>query len=148
MRLWLYAQLKSDPGTGGLEEILGPSLKPGETLEDRVSQGETLSDRLTTVPYIFYTIGNATDERLSETSIVYTQFFQIYVHDVPSDYQRIDQIIKRIIKKLHGAKGNTPGYDILNVKYLETSRDLDDVTLGTIMRYIRFQATVKEYTDG
>lgn len=148
MRLWLYGQLSTDPGAGGLEELIQPTLASGETLADRVSQGETLSDRLTTLPYLFYTMGNATDERLSETSIVYTQFFQIYVHDKPSDYQLIDKLIKRLIKKLQGANGQTPGYDIMNVKYLETSRDLDDVTLGTIMRYIRFSATVKEYTDG
>ena len=147
MRVWLYGQLKADPGLGNLEDIIAPFLSPGEILENRVTQGESLSDRLGGKPFIFYTIGNATDERLSETSIAYTQFFQIYVHDVPADYQTIDKIVKRIIKKLHGSSGQATGYDILNVRYLETSRDLDDVTLGTIMRYIRFQATVKEYTD-
>jgi hypothetical protein len=113
-----------------------------------VTQGETLQDRLTTHPYIFYTIGNRTNDRLSELSVVYTQFFQIYVHDKPGDYTWIDEACRLIIRDLHGAGGQQDAYDIMDVQFLELSRDLDDTTLGTILRYIRFSATVKEYTDG
>jgi hypothetical protein len=149
MRVWLYNQLKNDvDGPLSLGGIIQPKLKVGEVLEDRVSQSETMSDRLSLKPYLFYTIGNATDDQLSENTLTYNQFFQIYVHDTPGDYQLIDRLVVRTKALLQGAHGLHGAYDIMNVRHLETSRDLDDVTLGTIMRYIRFVAKVKEKIDG
>lgn len=149
MRVWLYNLLKGDvTGTTSLQGIMESKLAVGETLEDRVSQGETMSDRLTKKPYIFYTIGNATNDQLGEGTITYNQFFQIYIHDEPGDYQLIDKLLKRTVHILDNAHGVHEEYDIMHVQHLESSRDLDDVTLGTVMRYIRFVAKVKERIDG
>lgn len=125
MRTWLYQKLVNDPT---LEGIFGA----------RMYQGESMTTSVIEKPFLVYTIGNATNELLSEDDDQpQRQFFQIYIHDEPADYTRIDDAIDAVKKLLVNSTDNG---DVINVLYLETSRDLDDETMGTIMRYIRFQA--------
>jgi len=138
MRTWLYNTLISDPG---LSAYLTPLLKDQEALSNRFYQGETLSDRLVPKPYMFYTIGNATDEYLSELVLPYRQFFVVYIHDEPSDYSRIDDLVDLTKRALVNKQSKADG--IITIRHLETSGDHDDNILGTILRYIRFQA-IKE----
>ncbi|MCA1800473.1 MAG: hypothetical protein LC687_04980 [Actinobacteria bacterium] len=135
MRAWLYNLITTDPGLLAYFEDL---LKPGELFSNRIYQGETLSDRLTPKPYMFYTLGQDSDEFLSETVTPHRQFFTIYVHDLPSDYSRIDDIIDLL--KLALVNKSSKEARVMTIRHLETSADFDDNTLGTILRYVRFQA--------
>lgn len=129
MREWLYQTLSTDVDLQAF-------------LADRMFQGESMRTSQVEEPFLVYTIGNATDEQLSEEpNSPERQFFQIYIHDRGGDYTRIDDIVKLVKAKLRGRSDQTAG--IITIIYLETSRDLDDSTLGTILRYIRFVA-IKE----
>jgi hypothetical protein len=80
----------------------------------------------------------ADDEQLVDSDILPNRsFFQIWVHDDPADYDQIDQICHDVIRAIRGQGDPTSG--IMTTRYLETSQDLTDATLGTICRYIRFQ---------
>lgn len=129
MRTWLYQTLKNDPG---LIELFG----------NRFYQGESMMSANIAKPFLVYTIGNATDALLSEEmNTPERQFFQIYIHDEGADYTKIDEGVRRVKNLLRHQQSAEAG--IIDIVYLETSRDLDDVTMNTILRYIRFQA-IKE----
>jgi len=129
MRVWLYSRLT---GSSALAAYVN----------GRIIQGESAEQANILEPFIVYTIGNATDEELSEEPEgPQRQFFQIYIHDRGGDYSRIDNIVAIIKTLLRNQSDKASG--IINVIYLETSRDLDDSTMGTILRYIRFVA-IKE----
>jgi len=84
-------------------------------------------------------MGNDTDMRLAEYDVApHTQFFQVYVHDEPADYDRIDDMVKLVIAAFKYVESSAVNR-IITTRYLETSRDLDDAILNTIFRYIRFQ---------
>lgn len=112
--------------------------------DDRIYQGESLDHSELVRPFIVYRVGNETSELFSEDAQTpHRVFFQVYLHDTPADYMRIDEGVKAVIKALKGARD--PAYKILRVNYLETSRDLDDSELRTILRYVRFQAVRSDY---
>lgn len=125
MRTWLQNTLTTHPG---LSALVG----------DRVFQGGSLSSSLTPKPYVVVILGNDTSEGLGEDVDLHRQFFTLYVHDEPGDYSRIDDIVTQLKHALVNAFNKEAG--VITVRYLETSRDLDDETLNTILRYIRFQA--------
>lgn len=100
-------------------------------------------------PYLVFKLGNDTAEGLSETVDPHRQYFTIYIHDdnpkdIGGDYMRIDAICRVLKAMLKNA--SSPVDDVMQILYLETSQDLDDQTLGTVMRYMRFQAIVHERT--
>ena len=129
MRTWLYQTLSND-------------FTLQADLDNRFYQGESMDSSTVEKPFLVYTIGNATDEELSEEPEgPERQFFQIYIHDEGADYTRIDRIVARVKTLLRNQSDKASG--IINVIYLETSRDLDDSTMNTILRYIRFVA-IKE----
>lgn len=135
MRTWLYSTLTTDPA---LATLLGVDLAG---LVDRVFQGESLDTRLIPRPYLVYTLGNKTDETLSEEDTAARQFFTLFIHDEPFDFTRVDFIVNRVKALLSMSQVKSSG--IITVRHLETSRDLDDSTLGTILRYVRFQAIME-----
>lgn len=111
---------------------------------DRVFQGESMLVAEMAHPFLVYRIGNETNELFSEDTLrPHRVFFQVYIHDRGGDYMRIDDLVKLVIDALVG--GPYPAYKILRVNYLETSRDLDDAEMGTILRYVRFQAVRSDY---
>lgn len=110
----------------------------------RVHQGESLVKAQLDAPFLVYRIGNETNELFSEDDQQpHRVFFQVYIHDKGGDYMRIDDLVKLVINALRG--GPYPEYKILRVNYLETSRDLDDAEMGTLVRYVRFQAVRSDY---
>jgi len=136
MRLMLQQLLTS-------YSVQGLSTEPPLPVEGiGVHQGESMLTSQITKPFIVYTIGNSTSENLAEEDYrPERQFFQVYVHDKPADYSRIDDIVKAIKDTLVGQRSLE--HSVMIIRHLETSRDLDDSTMKTIMRYIRFQA-IKE----
>lgn len=114
--------------TPGISSVVG----------ERIFQQGSLLSAQTVKPYIVYTMGNNTDEGMADLDSFRPsrQFFQVYYHDLVGDYSRIDLLVQAT-KQAFLAAATTD--DVCGVQYLETSRDLDDPTLESIMRYSRFQ---------
>ena len=129
MRAWLHQRL----------EQLAAEIVEGAP--SNVFQNESMLTAVQDKPFWVYSIGNSTSELLSEDMDPGRQFFQIYVHDEGADYSRIDDHVAIIKDGLRNQQSREAG--IINIIYLETSRDLDDQSMGTLMRYIRFQAIVE-----
>ena len=62
---------------------------------------------------------------------------QVWVHDEPGDYHRIDQALDRVRHVLEGADPTGP---FLEMRMTIRSPDMFDDLLKTIMRYSRFDA--------
>jgi hypothetical protein len=73
---------------------------------------------------------------------VFNQSFLLFVHDVPGDYLRIDQILKIVKDLFHNAVDAPSGVNIC--KWVDHSEDLKDPDMGTITRYSRFRIYFKE----
>jgi hypothetical protein len=123
-RSWLYGLLKND-------SVLH-SFHGGQVFQ---SSGMTTANLKK--PYLVYHIGNDTSEQLAEDHPAHRIFFQVYIHDEPGDYQKIDDIGDRVKVLLLGQ--GSPSNQIINTRFLECSQDLSDETLRTIFRYLRFQ---------
>jgi len=134
MRTWLYQTLINAPT---LQAVLEAT-----DLSERVFQGESLDTNQIIKPFLVYTIGNSTSEHLSDYHTANRQFFTIFVHDQPADYTKIDDVVK-VVKTLLVGAGDKASHMMI-IRHLETSRDLDDQTMNTILRYIRFQAIMEE----
>lgn len=66
----------------------------------------------------------------------------IYVHDEPGDYDRIDSCISAIRTTLDEiGQVMTPTGSLTHIEWNGDSGDLDDDTYGTIMRYSTFTLT-------
>lgn len=92
-------------------------------------------------PIAVYRIGNETSENLGAGMTAHRKFFQIYVHDVPADYSRIDALIPSIRDAVEAA---APSDHVLEIMWRENSRDLNDEFLGSIVRYLRFEAALAQ----
>lgn len=121
-------------------EIGGPS-------NPRIFAKKTMTSSVEEHPYIVYKLGNETSEEFSEDRDISRQFLQIWVHDYTdgevADYDKVDlivSIIRRTLQKLTSSDDE----NVWSVRYLETSADLDDDTLNTVFRYLRFQVIKEE----
>lgn len=134
-RTWLFSQLiEASP-----DEI-------GSGEDARVFAKKSMTSSKEEHPYVVYKLGNNTAEYFSEEQEMERQFVQIFVHDYQDsngngDYILIDKVIKNIKTKLKLAGSSVDGVFI--ARYLETSQDLNDETLNTVMKYIRFQLIQK-----
>jgi hypothetical protein len=136
MRAWLYdtltdsTELQSDlGGVGGI----------GDRVLPRRSQ-QVIPELK---PFVVYGLGNSTAEGLGDSTApndkdADRQFFQVWVHDDGGSFTKIDTIVAKVIKLLHGA--GSPANGVITVIYLETSAEFSSETYGTNFRYIRFQA--------
>jgi hypothetical protein len=128
-RTWLYGKLASTPLVGG-----------------RVFSKKTMTSSVEQHPYLVFKLGNNTNEELAETVDASRQFVQVFVHDFSDketgDYTKIDEIIASLKTSLVNQSSAEDG--VLTVIYLETSQDLNDDTLNTVMKYVRFQLVMKE----
>jgi hypothetical protein len=131
-RSWVYSQLTTDD-------------RLDEFVEGRIFPKKSMKSSVEDHPFLVYKLGNGTNAELAETEDITNQFFQIWVHDYTDteagDYLRIDDIIAELKRIFHLASSAEHG--VISTLYLETSQDLDDETLGTIMKYVRFQSLVK-----
>lgn len=136
MRIWLHQRLVADPA---LRDSLFADVDPMPAdAEDSVYGSHSLEGVPERKPFIVHDMGNDTSERLGEESTAHRQFATIYVHDEGYDYTRIDQVITAL-KSLLDNSPSAPGFGVITCHYLETSRDLEDDQMGTIVKYARFQ---------
>lgn len=136
VRTWVYGRLTSFPG---LIALIGEN-------NPRVFAKKSMTSSVEQHPYLVYKMATNTAEDLAEDIEVSRQFITIFVHDhsdgETGDYMRIDSVIEQIKKALVLQSSAADG--VIAVKYLETSQDLNDETLNTVMKYIRLQAITKE----
>lgn len=111
----------------------------------RVFAKKSMTSSIEETPYIVYKLGYNASEEIAETEDISRQFLQIFVHDYSdgdvADYIRIDEVINKIKAAFY--LWSDPPY-IISAKYLETSQDLNDETLNTVMKYVRIQLITKE----
>jgi len=129
-RTWLYQQI-----------VDGVPL-----VEGRVFAKKSMTSSIEEHPYIVYKLGYSTGDGLSETVDPNRQFVQIFIHDYSdgevADYIRIDSTIIQLRAALK-LKSSAPE-GIISTTYLETSQDLNDETLNTVMKYVRYQLVTEE----
>lgn len=113
----------------------------------RIFAKKTMTSSVEGTPYIVYKLGNESTEDFSDDRDISRQFLQIWVHDYTdgevADYDRIDRIIS-IIRRVMRKLTSKDDANVWQVRYLETSADLDDDTLKTVFRYLRFQVIKEE----
>ena len=130
-RTWLFDQLSQLTSHG---------------VGDRVFAKKSMTSSVEDHPYIVFKFGNNTNRDLSEAVDASSQFVQIFVHDYADtetgDYLKIDEVIKEIKTKLENQGSAADG--VITTLYLETSQDLDDLTLSTVFKYIRLQLVLVE----
>lgn len=136
MRVWLHQRLVTDPA---LRDILFATtdVMPADA-EDAVFGSHSLKGTPDRKPFVVHDMGNDTSEGLAEGHPAHRQFVTVYVHDEGDDYTLIDQVIKQLKVLLDNAPQNA-GFGVITCHYLETSRDLEDDQMGTIVKYVRFQ---------
>ncbi len=128
MRTWLHQSLAGHPQ---IHELVG----------SRIYQGESMTSTPKTKPFMVHRLGNASPipwtGDVTEEQLPQQRYFSIYVHDTKGDYTRIDGMLD-LLRLWLPTVAPVPTENILEVRYLEMSRDLDDAAFDTIQRYIRF----------
>lgn len=66
------------------------------------------------------------------------EYLQVWVHDNPGDYLRIDEVLRLCRNALEAVPHSD---DFLEAKWIETGVDLRDDRMESITRYSRFQFT-------
>lgn len=110
---------------------------------NQVYQGESMlkAPKPIEFPVAVYRIGNETNANVGSGITAHNKFFQVYLHDVPADYTRIDTLIPLVRDAMTGLSNK--GH-ILEVIWRENSRDLDDEFIGSVMRYLRFETAMAQ----
>lgn len=112
-----------------------------DEVNPRIFAKKTMTSSVENTPYIVYKLGNETPELQTEEFEASGQYFQIWVHDFSdrdvADYTRIDEVIATL-REIFWLK-NSKEEEVWITNWVETSQDLDDDTLKTIFKYVRFQ---------
>jgi len=129
IRSWVYGKMT---GHSPLTTLVGSRIYESSMLQETPTK-----------PYIMYKMFVTQAEMMGDDRPkVFNQSMQVFVHDVPGDFLRIDDII-RILKDLfHNASDKLAGVEI--VRWLDSSEDFKDSDMGTIIRFIRFRILYKE----
>lgn len=116
-----------------------------DMVEGRIYQRGSTIDGIpptTITPYIVYNMGQGFPKGPSVLK-ARTQSLQVWVHDEPGDYYKIDQILARVKVVLEAVEaGEEVGF--LDIRHVETSQDLWDNLLKHLIRYSRLGATVTQ----
>lgn len=115
-------------------------------IDPRIFAKKSMTSSIEEHPYIVYKLGNETSEEFSEDRDISRQFFQVWVHDYSdgqtADYERIDEVLRQVRAAFFNA--NSAVDKVWTTRFLETSQDLNDETLNTVLRYARFQLIKEE----
>jgi hypothetical protein len=123
-RAWFYQQM-----TGN-----GPLMAD---LTGGIHQSTKLDKAPEHKPFIMYrSIAHRPRSRGDDEDITRDEVFLVFVHDVPGDYLKIDDILGQLKAIFNNAKDTEAG--IARCTWLEDSEDFRDEDMGTIMKYARF----------
>lgn len=105
----------------------------------RVFQQGSILSAQQTKPFISHHFGNQTDEGMYDPDNFQPnrQFLTIYMHTAQGDYGPLDDLMPLVKAAVLDPSGRPD--DLIWINYLETSADMQDDTLQTYMRYMRFQ---------
>lgn len=123
LRKWIYDSLSDSPELTSI-------------VSDRIYQATSLLEVPSVKPFIEYRLGtnfNVLSGDDNPTAI--SQPLQIFVHDNPGDFARIDSIHKLLKTILI----NSSQGDLIRCTWLEDGEDLRDDEMFTIFRYSRYQ---------
>lgn len=131
-RTWFYQRMVNDVS---LNTDIG-----GRIYQD-TSIREDESTRQLVKPFIVYRVWGLRPEFRGDDSDQHArEVFQVFAHDIPGDYLRID----RILSKLHTLFADVRDQDTGAIsEWLEMSEDFRDSDMHTIMRYCRIQVKYK-----
>jgi hypothetical protein len=102
-----------------------------------VHQTTSIDRTPTQKPFIIYrVIAHRPDHRGDDQDILRSENFLVFVHDVPGDYLKIDNILRQLKLLYINAKDVNAGVGC--VSWLEDSEDFRDEDMGTIMKYGRY----------
>ena len=140
VRTWWYGRLT---GYAALTALVGDD-------NPRVYAKKSMTSSNEAHPFIVYKLGFSANEMLAEElpegKTVARQFAQVWVHDYSDtqsgDYNRIDQVLREVRAALH--QGSSAADGVILCQYIETSQDLNDETLNTVMKYARFEIKTEE----
>jgi hypothetical protein len=128
-----------------LRQLIYDALQPLVVagLVKSVVEGESVlkAPRRSEFPMLVYRMGNETNENLGQGLTAHRTFFQVYIHDAPADYSRIDGIIPAVRDAIVAA---APLGHVVEIMWRENSRDLDDAFFNSIVRYMRFEAALAQ----
>lgn len=144
MRTWLYQRMINDATLLNLmRRTISGVLESDADVRKRFFASGSMTTSTTPKPFIVYLMGNRTDQQMAEADYrAHRQFWQVWVHDAPADYARIDSIHDRIEDLFFGATSAADG--VANTIHLERSRDFDDELLKTVFKYARFQSIIQK----
>lgn len=118
MRQWLYDVLRGDAELAGL-------------VGTRIHQANTL-DRTPATPFLIFKLSTETPRAVPARNTL----SQVWAHDTPGSYVRVDQILDRVKAVLEG-QGNSG--DFFKAEWLDDSEDLFDDGNNTVTRFSRYQ---------
>jgi hypothetical protein len=107
---------------------------------DRIIQANSIFTPPKEKPFLVIRIGTTNPATPYQAGGVET-YFQIWAHDDPGDYHVIDLVLAEVKKALLSA-AREPGF--YEFRYLETSEDMEDDAMSTLVRYCRYQAITRE----
>ena len=101
------------------------------------------STRVLTKPFCVYRMSTETSDFRGDDSLrIRRRVYQIFVHDTPGDYTRIDSILVLLEGLFRDVEDQANS--IVRCEWLENSEDFRDDDMGTILRYCRIQTKVRE----
>lgn len=122
-REWLFSTLLDNPDLG-------------VEVGDRIYQSSSISEIPAVKPYILYRFGTSAPALVGDDGVTKrVQPIQLFVHDNPGDYARIDRILVLIRATLEGQQSA----EVTRCQWLEESEDLRDDEMFTITRFARYQ---------
>jgi hypothetical protein len=113
-----------------------------EELVDVGSSGSFLADNLPARPFAVIRLG-VTSPGMAH---IKRGTAEIWIHDDPGSYDRIDAILKSVYDRLNGAEHLTDeaGNELMSSTWRGTSGDLNDPGFRTITKNISFEIVGKE----
>lgn len=129
-RQWVYQTLCASQA---LTEIVPPSsILPGQSAMTAQIQR----------PFLVLKFGTDSDEQQFDDPDIafrpHRQFLEVWCHDARPSYVQVDQVLSLVKDALRTDQTSTDAH-IMAVKFLETSDDMDDHTMDTVVRYSRYQ---------
>lgn len=114
---------------------------------DRLTLGSSLTEIPGIKPFAIYRVGTSTaDLRGDGTTRVMTTPIQLYFHDEPGDYGKIDNMLRFTRAVLEG--GSSREHGIIACEWIEDSEDLRDDEFHTNLRWARYQVIHEEQHEG
>lgn len=101
-----------------------------------IHQSTALAKAPVLKPFAMYrSIADRPGDRGDDVDLTLLETFLVFVHDVPGDYLKIDEVLTKLRDLFVNAKDKSAG--VSRCTWLENSEDFRDEDMGTILRYAR-----------